>query len=176
MIDSSYFCPIHTKNTETKASVEETSIKLTSLCSFQSSWPVYFWLLWQPQTSAFISSFQLISMRLLKTSLNSLLLSFPCGSAGKACACNVGDLGSIPGLGRSPGDGKGYPLQYSGLENCMDCLVHGVAKSRIQPSDFLTTSQQPPSPGLSALPPLLPCSFQPLSDPFSVPISKWCKG
>ena len=44
-------------------------------------------------------------------------LGFPCGSAGKESTCNVGDLGSIPGLGRSPGEGKGYPLQYSGLEN-----------------------------------------------------------
>ena len=46
---------------------------------------------------------------------------FPGGSAGKESACNVGDLDSIPGLGRSPGEGKGYPLQYSGLENPMDC-------------------------------------------------------
>ena len=45
-------------------------------------------------------------------------------------ACNVGDLVSIPGLGRSPGEGNGYPLQYSGLENSMDCTVHGVAKSQ----------------------------------------------
>ena len=44
-------------------------------------------------------------------------MGFPCGSAGKESACNVGNLGSIPGLGRSPGEGKGYPLQYSGLEN-----------------------------------------------------------
>ena len=48
----------------------------------------------------------------------------PCGSAGKESACNVGDLGSIPGLGRSPGEGKGYPLQYSGLKNSMDCTVY----------------------------------------------------
>ena len=47
------------------------------------------------------------------------LLDFPCGSAGKASIRNVGDLGSIPGLGRSAGEGKGYPLQYSGLENSM---------------------------------------------------------
>ena len=47
-------------------------------------------------------------------------LGFPCGSAGKEAACNPGDLDSIPGLGRSPGEGKGYPLQYSGLENSMD--------------------------------------------------------
>ena len=46
-----------------------------------------------------------------------VLLGFPCGSAGKESACTVGDLGSIPGLGRSPGEGKGYPLQYSDLEN-----------------------------------------------------------
>ena len=54
---------------------------------------------------------------------------FPGGSAGKESACNVGDLGLTPGLGRFLGEGKGYPLQYSGLENSMDCIVHGVAKS-----------------------------------------------
>ena len=56
--------------------------------------------------------------------------SFPGGSAGKESAYNAGDLGSIPELGRTPGEGKGYPLQYSGLENSMDCIVHGVAKSQ----------------------------------------------
>ena len=60
---------------------------------------------------------------------------FPGGSDGKASACSVGDLGSIPGLGRSPGEGNGNPLQYSCLENSMDggawwATVHGVAKSR----------------------------------------------
>ena len=55
---------------------------------------------------------------------------FPCGSAGKESACNVGHLGLIPGLGRSPGEGKDYPLQYSGLETSMDYIVHGVVKSR----------------------------------------------
>ena len=63
-----------------------------------------------------------------------VFLGFPCGSADKESACNVGDQGdlaSIPGLGRSPGEGKGYPLQYSGLENSMDFTVHGVAKSQI---------------------------------------------
>ena len=58
-------------------------------------------------------------------------LGFPCGSAGKESACHVEHLGLIPGLGRSPGEGKGYPFQYSGLENSMDCIVHGVAKSWI---------------------------------------------
>ena len=63
-------------------------------------------------------------------------MSFPCGSAGKESTHNVGDLGLIPGLGRSAGEGNGYPLQYSGLENSMDCIVHGVAKSQTQLSDF----------------------------------------
>ena len=49
---------------------------------------------------------------------------------------NAGDTGLILGLGRSTGDGKGYPLQYSGLENSMDCVVHGVAKSQTRLSDF----------------------------------------
>ena len=49
-------------------------------------------------------------------------------SAGKEFACNVGDLGSIPGLGRSIGEGNCYPLQYSGQENSMDCVVHGVTE------------------------------------------------
>ena len=63
-------------------------------------------------------------------------MGFLCGSDGKESACNAGDLGSIPGLGRSPGEGKGYPLQYSGLENSMDYSVHGVTKSQTWLSDF----------------------------------------
>ena len=55
-------------------------------------------------------------------------LGFPGGSTDKESTCNVGDLGSIPELGRSTGEGKGYPLQYSGLENSMDCIVHGRAE------------------------------------------------
>ena len=65
-----------------------------------------------------------------------IFLGFPCGSAGKEFTCNVGELGSIPGLGRSPGEGNGYPLQYSGLEKSMDCIVHGVNKSQTQLSNF----------------------------------------
>ena len=61
---------------------------------------------------------------------------FPGSSAGKESACNKEDLGSIPGLGGSPGEGKSYPLQYSGLENSMNCIVHGVTKSWTQLSDF----------------------------------------
>ena len=58
---------------------------------------------------------------------------FPCG---KESTCNVGDLASIPGLGRFPGEGKGYPLQYSGLENFTNCMVHDVAKSWTRLKDF----------------------------------------
>ena len=65
-----------------------------------------------------------------------LIIYFPGGSTGKESACNAGDLCSIPGLGRSPGEENGYPLQYSGLENFMDCIVHGVAKSWAQLNDF----------------------------------------
>ena len=57
-------------------------------------------------------------------------LVFLCGSAGKESVCNVGDLGLIPGLGRSPEEGKGYLLQYSGLENSIDCIVHGLTKNQ----------------------------------------------
>ena len=57
-------------------------------------------------------------------------VGFPCGSAGKESACNEGDLGSIPGLRTSPGEGKGYTLQYSDLEKSMDSVVHGVTKSQ----------------------------------------------
>ena len=64
------------------------------------------------------------------------LIFFPCGSAGKESSRSAGGLGSIPGLGRSPGEGKGYPLQYSGLENSMDYIVHGVPNSWTQLSDF----------------------------------------
>ena len=85
------------------------------------------------------------------------LWGFPDSSVGKESACNAGDLGSIPGLGRSPGEGKGCPLQYSGLENSMDCIVHGVAKSWTQLSNFHFPSfdllhwPQSIVPGVSAL-------------------------
>ena len=55
-------------------------------------------------------------------------MGFLCGSAGKESACNVGDLGSIPGLGRSPGEGKGYPLQFSDLKNSMGLQSMGLQR------------------------------------------------
>ena len=69
-------------------------------------------------------------------STHPVFLGFPCGSAGKESSCNAGDLGQIPGLGRSPGEGKGYPLQFSGLENSVDRIVHGVTRSQTRLSDF----------------------------------------
>ena len=65
-----------------------------------------------------------------------LTIGFPGDSAGKESACNTGDLGSIPRLGKSPGEENGYPLQYSGLENSMDCIVQGVTKSQTQLNRF----------------------------------------
>ena len=67
-------------------------------------------------------------------------LGFPCGSAGRKSTSNVGDLGSIPGLERSLGEGKGHLLQFYGLENSMECRVHGFAKSQIRLGNFHFTS------------------------------------
>ena len=80
------------------------------------------------------------TLKVLSSVTLSLHEGFPGGSAGKESTSNVGDLGSIPELQRSSREGKGYPLQYSGLENSMDCTVHRVAKSWTQLSDFDFTS------------------------------------
>ena len=76
-----------------------------------------------------------------------ITLGFPGGSEDKASACNAGDPGSIPGLGRSPGEGNGNPLQYSCLDNPMDrgawrATVHEVAKSQTQLSDFTSPGME----------------------------------
>ena len=63
--------------------------------------------------------------------LSRFVIGFPHSSAGKESACSEGDLGLISGLGRCPGEGKDYPLQYSGLENPMDYTVHGILQARI---------------------------------------------
>ena len=78
-------------------------------------------------------SWILFAIILLRTSFS---MNFSHSSAGNESACNARDLSSIPRLGRSPGEGNGYPFQYSGLENSMDCVVHGVAKSWAWLSDF----------------------------------------
>ena len=62
-----------------------------------------------------------------------------CSSAGEESACNAGNLGLIAGLGRSPREWKGYPIQYSGQENSMECIVRGVSKSQTLLSDFYFT-------------------------------------
>ena len=86
-------------------------------------------------------------------SLVAQLVKNPDNSAGKEFTCKVGDLGSIPELGRSPGEGKGYPLQYSGLKNSMDCIVHGA-------SDSDTTEQLSLLNGYKAL--AFPCNILPM--------------
>ena len=78
----------------------------------------------------------LVWMNQRQINLTSYTEWVPCGSAGKESTCNAGDLGLIPGLGRSPGKGQGYPLQYSDQENSVDCTVPGVTKSQTQLSDF----------------------------------------
>ena len=98
-------------------------------------------------------------------------LGFPGGSAGKESTCNAGDLGSIPGLGRSPGERKGYPLQYSGLENSMDCIVHGAAKSQTGLSnfDFTLSLHFPHCPHALSPIPIIPIT----SLWTSAPVSNW---
>ena len=94
---------------------------------------LYYWLVWLKGFSRLFSNTTVQKYQFFgaQPSLrpNCDVHGFPCGSAGKEFTCNVGELGSIPELGRS---GKGYPLQYSGLENSMDCIVHGVTKSWTQ--------------------------------------------
>ena len=67
-------------------------------------------------------------------------MGFPGGSAGKESACHAGDLRSTPGLGRSPGEGKGSPLHY--LENPMECIVHGVTNGQTRLNDFHKSLQR----------------------------------
>ena len=89
-------------------------------------------LCWRPQFHSWVGEIHWRRDRLPTP----IFLGFPCGSVGKEATCNVEDLGLIPGLGRSTGERKGYPCQCSGLENSMDCIVHGVAKNQIRLSKF----------------------------------------
>ena len=84
-------------------------------------------LVWEKCVMKYIN--HKVSYRVFSPLLKSFQ-SFPGGSAGKESACNAADLGLIPWLGRSPGEGKGYPLQSSGLRNSMDCIVHAITKSQ----------------------------------------------
>ena len=99
---------------------------------------------WKRQSTEIVSSFSSLFLLCFSETADALFLSFlyrsfSCGSAGKESACNVRDLGSIPGFGRSSEEGKGYPLQYSGLENSMDYVAWGH-KSWTQLSNFHLTS------------------------------------
>ena len=101
-------------------------LMFSSSSSYNPIFPIH---LFTPPTQKVLSSVTL-----------SLHEGFPEGSGGKESTSNVEDLGSMPELGRSPREGKGYPLQYSGLENSMDCIVHAVAKSWTRSSDSHFTS------------------------------------
>ena len=106
------------------------------------SWHCWGYNLFLTQCSIYIIS-EIASLHELQIHQNILLccntlqiVVFPGGSTGKESNCNVGDLGFIPGLGRSSGEGIGYPLQLSGLENSLDCIVYGVSKSQTWLRDF----------------------------------------
>ena len=100
---------------------------------------------WPPDSC--LVSFLLINFYNVNTNYSVVntqrILGLPLWLTGKESTCNAGDRGSIPGLGRSPGEGKGYQLQCSGLENSMDCIVHGVTKSQTRLSNFHFTSTYP---------------------------------
>ena len=108
---------------------------ILSLCMQEKSWKGIHTSCWQWEQGEEVFIYVCVCVCVC-VYIYAYIQGFPCGSAGKQSACNVGDLGLIPGLGRSPGERKGYPLQYSGLGNSMDYIVHGVAKSRTQLSDF----------------------------------------
>jgi len=105
--------------------------KESRCCCKRTAWGSLVW------TDRDVLCLKCISINILAVTLEcgKMLLDLPCSSDGKESACNAGDLGSIPGSGRSPGEGNG-DLENSGLENCMDCIVHGIAKSWTQLSDF----------------------------------------
>ena len=92
----------------------------------QESYPTHWYLFYSKVKQALQRRQRILAYcQLLRKDIQ----AFPDSSLGKESACNAGDPSSIAGSGRSPGEGTGYPLQYSDLENSMDCTVHGVAKS-----------------------------------------------
>ena len=72
-----------------------------------------------------------MTLRIISHGTSLVGWGFPHSPVGKESACSAGDLGLIPGLGKTPGEGKGYPVQYSGVENYMDYTVHGILQARI---------------------------------------------
>ena len=105
------------------------------MCTWKMQYPItLFWGI-----TIHTSIFKALSPGVGKPVLT-MTYTFTHSSVSKESVCNAGDLGLIPALGRSPGEEKGYPLQYSGLENSMDYAVHGIAKSQTRLSDFVFTS------------------------------------
>ena len=105
--------------------VAKSGIRLSERALFLGTWRIQMKL--KTRCLQFKSHFQLTQC-ILAPNLSSPTITTGI-SVMQESACNAGDLGSTPGLGRSPGEGQGYPLQYSGLENSTDCIVHGVTKS-----------------------------------------------
>ena len=107
------------------------------------------WVGFSPKALYFIANSEpsqvLASSKLEPSEITTIFLAIFSGLGfpiSKESACNPGDLGSIPGLERSPGEGNIYPLQYSGLENSIDCMVHGVSESWTRLSDLHFTLQR----------------------------------
>ena len=112
---------------------------ISSVANFQKRWGVRriavenrYQSMLPPFSTLYTTCFFLISYLFFLIIFTNTLPDSP----GKEPTCNVGDLCSIPGLGRSPGEENGYLLQYSGLENFMDCIAHGAANSRTGLGDF----------------------------------------
>ena len=90
---------------------------------------------------------------------------FPDSSVGKESSCNAGDPSSIPGSGRSPEEGNGHPLQYSGLEDSMDCIVHGILQARILEWVTFPSLGDLPNPGIEPRSPALQADSLPAEPP-----------
>ena len=134
--DSHCECESHYKWKETSFILSQARSVLTVTC--QTGVEPLLWFLVDSTTVFF---FFLIEVQLIYnvSRVHQSDSDFPGGLACEESISSVGDLGLIPGLGRSPGEGKGYPLQYSDLENSEDWIVHGITKSQTQPSDFRFT-------------------------------------
>ena len=110
---------------------------------------------------------------------SSILGGFPGGSEGKVSACNAGDLGLIPGSGRSPGEGNGDPLQYSCLENPMDCIAHqaplstGFSRQEYWGGLPFPPPGDLPDPGIEPMSPALAGRFFTITDTWEAPVKSY---
>ena len=127
------FIVIHTVKVFSIVNEAEVDVFLEFFCFFYDvyrCWPFDLWSSAFSKSSLYTWKFSVHVLLRPRLKVLSITLLAPGSSIGKDSTCNVGDLHTIPGLGRSPGEGKGYPFQYSGLENSMDCIVHKVTKSQ----------------------------------------------